>query len=180
MSQTTILKGSSPASADAYVTVDGKTIAGDGVRDPLRVINSGGSSYTAPGETSVIVAPGMAVVADLPNDTLQLTRSIADSTLALARVTGLISKIVGNGFAAPTVTEQGAGIVTLTTAEWDLVAGTTGGLTIAAVYYLSSAAAGHLVETPPSATGSYVTQVGYGMSATEMQLQIGVPVGPHA
>lgn len=65
------------------------------------------------------------------------------------------------------------GILTLTTGEWDAVAGTTGGLSPGAKYFLSAATAGELVEaTPPSAAGEYVVEVGEGLSTTEMNIRI--------
>jgi hypothetical protein len=71
---------------------------------------------------------------------------------------------------------QVTGIVTATTAEWDAVAGTTGGLTPGAFYYISAVTAGELTETPPT----IVSQVGYALSSTELNLTFqsgGFPAG---
>ena len=65
------------------------------------------------------------------------------------------------------------GIITLTVGEWDAVAGTTGGLTADAKYFLSEAAAGRLLETtPPSTAGDYIVEVGVALSTTELNVRI--------
>lgn len=65
-----------------------------------------------------------------------------------------------------------SGIMTATTAQWDAVAGTTGGLAFGTYYYLSAATAGLLTATAPSTAGQYVVQVGVAISTTELKLQI--------
>lgn len=64
------------------------------------------------------------------------------------------------------------GVLTASTAQWDAVAGTTGGLTKDAIYYLSAAAAGVLTATAPSTTGQFVVAVGIGLSTTDMKIEI--------
>lgn len=65
---------------------------------------------------------------------------------------------------------QTHGKVTLTTAQWDDIAGTTGGLTPGTVYYLDTTA-GMLTDTEP--TGSAVVHpVGQALSPTELQLML--------
>jgi hypothetical protein len=85
-----------------------------------------------------------------------------------AQVIGLVfdDAIPSTGLGAVAV----GGALTATTAEWDIVAGTTGGLTPGAIYYLS--VAGKLTETPPSSIGEYVTQVGYAISPTVLIIEI--------
>lgn len=73
-------------------------------------------------------------------------------------------------------TVQINGVVTLTTAEWDAVAGTSGGLTYDATYYLSPGTAGLLTGTCPSSVGQYVVIVGVALSTTELDLKIQEPV----
>ena len=65
-----------------------------------------------------------------------------------------------------------SGILSATATQWDAVAGTTGGLTPGAAYYLSDATAGQLTATPPSAAGSRIAPLGTAISATELKLNI--------
>lgn len=65
-----------------------------------------------------------------------------------------------------------SGILTATTGEWDAVAGTTGGLTPNAVYYLDPANGGKITATAPSVAGQYVVKVGVAISTTELKLDI--------
>jgi hypothetical protein len=89
------------------------------------------------------------------------------------RVMGLI---VTGGAAAAQVDVQTEGIVTLTTGEWDAVAGTTGGLTAGATYFLSAATAGALTGTAPTAGGEFVVRVGHALSTTELEIDIQQPI----
>lgn len=73
-----------------------------------------------------------------------------------------------------------SGPVKLTTAQWDAIAGTEGGLTINAFYYLSSVAAGFITSTAPVATGTFQTGVGIAIAADTLLVGQHVPVGPHA
>lgn len=68
------------------------------------------------------------------------------------------------------------GILALTTGQWDAVAGTTGGLTANAVYFLSPGTAGLLTGTVPTTVGQYVCEVGRALSTTEMLIDIRPPV----
>jgi hypothetical protein len=63
---------------------------------------------------------------------------------------------------------QTSGIVTLTTGQWDALAGTSGGLTFNAVYYLSAATAGLLTATATTTVGQYVKEIGIAISTTEL------------
>ena len=67
-------------------------------------------------------------------------------------------------------------IVTGTTAQWDAVAGTTGGLTANTMYFLSPSTPGNLTATAPSTVGQYVCPVGIGISTTEMKINILTPI----
>lgn len=66
------------------------------------------------------------------------------------------------------------GILTSTTAAWDIVTGDVGGLIAGNKYWLSSTAAGKLIKTPlaSSSTGKYVAPVGKAISATELMVDI--------
>ncbi len=72
---------------------------------------------------------------------------------------------------AGTAKIQVAGILTLTTAEWDAVAGTTGGLSPGSTYYVSGTA-GALTATKPATTGDTQLRAGVALSSTKLLLQM--------
>lgn len=100
----------------------------------------------------------------------QLAQADAQSTI---RVAGIV---VTGAAAANPVDIQTEGIVTLSTGEWDAVAGTTGGLTPGATLFLSAAAAGEGTETAPTVAGEFVLRVGHALSATELEIDIQQPI----
>jgi len=61
------------------------------------------------------------------------------------------------------------GVLQASTAQWDAVAGTTGGLVANTIYYLS-ATAGLLTATPPAVSGNFVVQVGLALNATDLEI----------
>lgn len=65
-----------------------------------------------------------------------------------------------------------SGILTATTAQWDAVAGTTGGLTFNTRYYLDPSTAGKITDTAPTTTGQYVVEIGVAVSTTELKIDI--------
>lgn len=91
------------------------------------------------------------------------------------------SKIAGLGLDA-TVAAAGtgniitSGVLVATTAQWDAVAGTTGGLVFGTYYFLDPATAGKITATVPTTVGQCVALVGIALSTTELELQIGTPI----
>jgi hypothetical protein len=73
-----------------------------------------------------------------------------------------------------------SGPVRLTTAQWDAIAGTEGGLSINSYYYVSNVAAGFLVSTAPSATGTFITAVGLAIDEETLLVGQHIATGPHA
>jgi len=71
---------------------------------------------------------------------------------------------------------QTDGILSASTGQWDAVAGTTGGLTAGAVYFLSATTAGELTETAPTTGGQYVVRAGLALSTTEMEISFTQPI----
>lgn len=67
---------------------------------------------------------------------------------------------------------QTDGVLTATTTQWDSVTGQTGGLTPGSTYFLSSATAGRLTVTAPTATGEFVTRVGRALSTTDLDITL--------
>lgn len=119
-------------------------------------------------------ALGEAVVIDHPASVNVFTPAPNPGATA-GRVDGIVAYINS----ASAVAALSGEVVTLTTGQWDAVAGTSGGLAVNDVYYLS-ATSGHITSTKPVATGTYATQVGIALSATQLQVLIGTPIGPHA
>jgi hypothetical protein len=70
--------------------------------------------------------------------------------------------------------------LTLTEAQWNLVVEGGGALITGATYYVSADVPGKIAAVPPSATGTYLSQVGYALSATTMLVTPAAIIGPHA
>jgi len=128
-------------------------------------IATGGSQVTKTYTATSI--PGQVVYADF-GTSVALAQGNADAP----------SKIVGLSPSAVTAAASGpvqyAGPVTLTTGEWDAVAGTTGGLTVGAKYFLSDVAAGMMLEQGALTgitQGEYLVEVGIALSSTELLYQ---------
>lgn len=64
---------------------------------------------------------------------------------------------------------QTDGTLTALTTDWDVIAGTSGGLTPGAMYFLS-ATAGEITATPPASAGQYVMSLGLALSSTELEI----------
>lgn len=76
-------------------------------------------------------------------------------------------------FSTPIVLRNG-GTLELTTAQWDAIAGTSGGLVPADSYYVSATTAGHITSSAPTTPGTFVTRIGSALTATKMAIQISV------
>ena len=92
--------------------------------------------------------------------TSQLAGLCYDNSIAAAGVGNIVS----------------AGILVATTAQWDAVAGTTGGLIFGTRYFLNPTTVGLLTSTVPTTTGQSLTLVGIALSTTELELQIATPI----
>jgi len=90
--------------------------------------------------------------------------------LATADCVGIVfDTTISNGVSGQIAHAPGD-VVTATTGQWDAVAGTTGGLAVNALYFLSAATAGQMTATAPTTVGQCVTIVGIGISSTELKL----------
>lgn len=104
------------------------------------------------------VIPGQAVVASAAaDDTAVLGNNAAAATRQFLGLT------LHGGDAGQRVGARYAGPLTLTAAQWDAVAGTSGGLTRNVWYYISASTPGHITATP-----SANCAVGYALSALTM------------
>jgi hypothetical protein len=83
---------------------------------------------------------------------------------------------VASTAAGASASVQSDGVLTATTAQWDAVAGTTGGLTFGTLFYLDPATTGKLTSTAPSTAGQYVAPVGRALSTTDMEITIATTV----
>jgi hypothetical protein len=88
--------------------------------------------------------------------------------------------VLGLATAAITSSSSGTiqcnGVLALTTAQWDALCGTSGGLTAGTSYFLSPATAGLLTATVPTTAGQYVAEVGRALSTTELLIDIRPPI----
>ena len=94
--------------------------------------------------------------------------------IGTAQVLGLVSSTSITSAASGNI--QTDGVLSATTGQWDAVAGTTGGLTAGAVYYLDPDTAGMLTATAPTAAGDYVIRVGLALSTTELEISVQPPI----
>lgn len=140
---------------------------------------------TSPGTPQAFpncVAP-LAGVAIAPGQPAYVVADTGLAALSRANAAGT-ANVVGVAVQAAAVNDPAylrySGPVTLGTALWDAIAGTEGGLTTNAFYYLSSVSAGFLTSTAPSTTGTFVTGVGIAISSETLLVGQHVPVGPHA
>lgn len=91
------------------------------------------------------------------------------------------SKVIGLGLdatiaAAATGNIQVGGVMVATTAQWDAVASTSGGLTFNSDYFLDPTTAGKITATAPSTVGQCNTRIGTALSATELKLALAEPI----
>lgn len=118
---------------------------------------------------AAVMIPGNVVYA---SSGTQVNKGQANAA-ATTKILGLAVAAIAN---AANGTIQTNGILTLTTTQWDAVAGTTGGLTVGSYYFLSAASAGLLTSTPPSTAGQYVVCVGQAIASTELNIDIEKPI----
>jgi hypothetical protein len=107
------------------------------------------------------------------NDVADGVKSAQANAAGTKDVVGLMldtPAAAGTGFVAM------SGPVTLTTAQWDAVFGTSGGLTKGTRYYLSATTAGQGTSTAPSTVGQYVVELGIAISTTELLLAVKDPL----
>lgn len=132
----------------------------------------GGVPVTPPlTNTSGVLAP-----AGTPTySSADLSFSLAKAdTQAHASMIGLTQSDVAIGASG---TIQTSGPITLTTAQWDFICGTSGGLAFGAKYYVSAATAGKLTTTPPGTPGQFQTFAVRGVSSTVGIIVSEPPIG---
>lgn len=137
-------------------------------------INVAAGQYTSRSVTNgegaaaiIICAPVYAFGAD----TVKLGQANAKTTSQLAGL-GLDASIAA-GAVGNIIT---GGILVATTAQWDAVAGTTGGLAFGTRYFLDPTTAGKITSTPPTTVGQCVAVIGMALSTTELLVEIDPPI----
>ena len=175
MSDASITRGGVKNPVLAIVSADQSSIVGDGTTEhPLRAPGAAQTTfvatYTNPNAVPEVLGQAV-VVSATPSPTVGITTVTPGFTFfgGQPQAVGLIVGIADGGIR---VTVQTSGTVTLTTAEWDNTAQTTGGLTPGTVYYLDTTFTGALTDAPPGAPGTFLVQVGIALSATELLLSL--------
>jgi hypothetical protein len=134
--------------------------------DYLSVPISGYTEIVATNDEASPIVIGAPVYMDAA-DGVKKAKADASGT---SMVTGLVADTsIANGVSGGIAVD---GVLTATTAQWDAVAGTTGGLTFGTRYYLSAGTAGILTATAPTTAGQYVVLIGIALSTTELKLMI--------
>lgn len=148
-------------------------------REPI-VIVSGQLRQLPSGDTlNIGYTPGADlsfVASNVTGSTINILSAVyvdAADTINLAKAdAAATSKFAGFMEAETTNNTSGnvvfGGVVTGNTAQWDAVAGTTGGLAANTLYYLSDADAGKITATAPTTAASYVKPVGLALSTTNL------------
>lgn len=134
---------------------------------------SGGASPATPGVMTNGTGSPVAAMTPVYGPSSGFLLAKAD-TRAHATVVGLLQTDVAAGADGAVQTD---GPIVGTTAQWDAVAGTSGGLAAGTNYYLSAATAGRITSTPPSSPGQQLVLIGFAMSSTQLRLMIMPPTG---
>ena len=104
----------------------------------------------------------------------------AEATPALDRLLAIAEKVrwplalaVIPGVANEAVLSKFVGPLELTEDQWDVITGSSGGLTLNATYYLSSTGLGQITTTAPTAGGTFALPLGTALSSTCLMIQVG-------
>lgn len=127
------------------------------------------------------VGAGVTHLVSYPPGTPVVQSQIADNTIVPGRANNAATSQLTGLTAVPAVVgsqavTQFAGVLTLTTDQWDAITGDTGGLVLNTPYYLSTGfQEGHLTQTPPVGAGFFVARVGVALSPTDLLIQLCAP-----
>jgi len=121
-------------------------------------------------ESSASLSFGMPVYSS-GADAVKRAQANAKSTAKLA---GLVYDPTIAAGASGNIAQSG--VLVGTTAQWDAVAGTTGGLTFGTLYFLDPANIGKITSVVPSTIGQCNVLVGTALSPTELEIQIAQPI----
>ena len=132
------------------------------------------STYTSRSETNGEASVAVVIGAPVYSSAAGSVKRAQANALSTARVAGLgMDTSIAAAAAGNILT---GGTLVATTAQWDAVAGTTGGLAFGAVYYLDPTTAGKITSTAPTTVGQVVTEIGVALSTTELDVNVKTPV----
>jgi hypothetical protein len=116
-------------------------------------------------------ATPIVIGAPVYNDAADGVKKAQANAAGTKKVLGLVAQAPSIAAAAtgPIAT---SGVLSATTAQWDAVAATVGGLVFGTVYWLDPTTAGKITSTAPSAVGQYINRIGVAVSTTELKLNI--------
>jgi hypothetical protein len=141
--------------------------SGDTISAPM---NTPSLRSVSNAESSAAVTFGMAVYAS-GADAVKRAQANTKST---AKIAGLVYD--GSIAAGASGNIAQSGVMVGTTTQWDAVAGTTGGLSFGAYYFLDPATPGKITATAPTTTGQVNVLIGIALSTTELELEITPPI----
>ncbi len=181
MTDTRLVTGGVRNAVGDRVACDQVTIIGDGTTEsPLRSGSSGDSEVlfsnplSDPNEPRV-GNPVVAIAGDAEGlDGVVRTGSAGTGSPQLPQVVGVLVEAPDAGSSGVPVRMRTTGKVTLTTDEWDLITGDSGGLTEGAPYYLDWGfnSFGHLTTVAPTGSGQKKVQVGVALNVTTLVLSL--------
>lgn len=148
------------------------------VRKPLVVVAGqvqqlqAGDSIANPITISQTNDEAGAIVIGTPvyNDALDGVKKAQANAAGTSKVLGLVADVtVATGQPANIQTGD---VLAATTAQWDAVAGTSGGLAFGVDYYLDPATSGKITSVATSTVGQLLVRIGRGISTTELDIRI--------
>ncbi len=148
----------------------------DGLPQGLQPGDTVGAPTNAPSVRAVTNGDSVALVFGMPvyASGAGVVKRAQANAKATARVAGLWFDASTAGGAVGNVAQSG--VLVGTAAQWDAVAGTTGGLTFNSIYFLDPANPGKLTTIPPTTSGQCNTLIGMGLSTTELSLDTEQPI----
>lgn len=143
--------------------------AGDMLPSSIVPSSGGGSSFTVQQTPVNNMVKGAAVYQQSAD---QFDKAQANGS-SIAVAYGLVPDGASTGTPCNV---QFAGVLELTTTEWDAVTGQSGGLTATAKYYLDPLNPGQMTTTIPTTPGQYVVEMGLALSTTKFVIDIKPPI----
>lgn len=140
----------------------GDTISAPTNAPSLRTTTNGEATAAMPFGTPVYASAGNAVKRGQAN------------AKATAKIIGLVYDATIAAGASGSINQNG--IMTGTTAQWDAVAGTSGGLAVGAYYFLDATNPGKLTAAPPTTAGQVNVCIGSALSSTELEVDVELPI----
>jgi hypothetical protein len=159
-----------PTARKPLVFDDNKNIQQLQPGDIIAATVSGGDNYPMLNSSGGTIIAGSAVSCNTALGHIVKADGQSSATVAQARVMGLLLETAA---AAETKTVMQAGNMVLSTGEWDILTGDSGGLVLGP-YYLDTGIPGVITSSPPS-TG-YVVKIGEGIKDDTMFINIEQPI----